>query len=105
MQSLFNGELITLTIEECIAENDMCVINEGNCPTFQKRDYKSILHLTLATHNIKSKIAHWEVSDKESLNDHNYIIFEIADQPKAKKINSKEGGKWKKLELAIQQKS
>ena len=67
------GEVVT----EWIAEHDLIVKNVGGKPTFQRQDYGSILDLTIATTGISSKIVNWEVSDKESLSDHNYIIFEV----------------------------
>lgn len=51
----------------------------GNDP-IQRRDYASILDLTLATSDIKNKIVHWKVSEDESLSDHNYIIFKLSDK-------------------------
>lgn len=67
-------------LTEWMAENDLICVNEGNAPTFHRNEYSSILDLTLTTDDNKNKIAKWEVSDKETLSDHNYIIFEVTDK-------------------------
>lgn len=68
------------TVTNWMAENGLIIGNVGNRPTFQRREYTSILDLTICTENINNMIQNWQVSDKESLSDHNYIIFEIASQ-------------------------
>ncbi|KAK9737990.1 Endonuclease-reverse transcriptase [Popillia japonica] len=63
-------------ITEWLAANDITVANEGQSPTFQRRDQPSIVDLSL-TNDMKPQITKWHVSDKESLSDHNYILFDI----------------------------
>lgn len=89
------GQIIT----EWIAENDLVIVNKGKKPTFQRREYSSILDLTLATHGINSKIVKWEVSDRESLSDHNYIIYEVLEEKtlSGQKQQMSEGWQVKKL--------
>lgn len=67
---------------EWIAENNLMVINQGNNPTFRRGEYSSTLDLTLATDHIGRKITEWEVSEIESLSDHNYIIFSLSEAEK-----------------------
>ena len=81
------GELIC----DWIAQNDMAMVNKGSSPTFQRQDYSSILDLTIATSNLVPDIASWCVGDKESLSDHNYVIFDIA----VKKPNQRQAGQTK----------
>lgn len=90
------GQLVT----EWIAENDLVVVNVGAKPTFRRREYSSILDLTLATADVKDRILNWDVSDFESLSDHNYIVFDVADKkPLPRKRKSKiEGWQVKKLD-------
>lgn len=90
------GQVIT----EWIAENDLVVINKGNKPTFQRREYSSVLDLTLATADVMNRVTNWEVSDLESLSDHNYIIFEVAEEtpPPRQRIIKNEGWQVKKLD-------
>lgn len=66
-------------VSEWIAANDFVVINQGNEPTFERHDYSAILDLTIATSNMSSDIFRWEVSDKESLSDHNFIVFQVTE--------------------------
>lgn len=53
------------------------IVKEGTTPTFQSLNYGSILDITLVTENLRSKISQWEVSERESLSDHNYIMFDV----------------------------
>lgn len=69
------GQLVT----EWLAANDLIIVNQGDKPTFLRRDYSSILDLTVVTADIKTNIVSWEVSDRETLSDHNYIVFDIRD--------------------------
>lgn len=66
-------------VTEWIATNDLVIVNQGLRPTFQRQDYGSILDLTIVTENVRSNIMEWEVSEKETLSDHNYIIFNVEE--------------------------
>lgn len=70
------GQLVT----EWIAANDFLIVNQGNTPTFERNNYTAILDLTIATASIGASVTKWEVSDKESLSDHNFIVFETAER-------------------------
>lgn len=70
------GELVA----EWLAENDLIIVNEGTKPTFRRKEYSTILDLTVATEKIRANITKWEVSDEESLSDHSYIVFEISHE-------------------------
>lgn len=63
-------------INECVVENDFVLVNQGEKPTFLRRNYGSMLDLTIVTQNMRSSVAHWEVMDEESLSDHNYVFFD-----------------------------
>lgn len=67
-------------MEEWIAQMDLCILNEGDKPTFQCENYESILDLTLATHDVKREINEWKVLGEESLSDHNFIVVSIEKQ-------------------------
>ncbi|KAJ8966142.1 hypothetical protein NQ314_003721 [Rhamnusium bicolor] len=70
------GEIIT----EWAAQNDLVILNQGNKPTFRRGDYTAILDLTIATQDIRNKVTKWEVLDRESLSDHEYIYFEVTEE-------------------------
>lgn len=72
------GQLVT----ELLASKDLVVVNQGIRPTFERGDASSIIDLTLADQEIARKITGWEVWDKESLSDHNYIHFTLLPHPK-----------------------
>lgn len=67
------GQIVT----EWMAANNLIIANQGDAPTFQIQGYTSILDLTISTENIASRIVNWQVIDKETLSDHNYIAFEV----------------------------
>lgn len=72
------GQLVT----ELLARKDLVVVNQGDKPTFERGESFSIIDLTLADHELARKITGWEVWDKESLSDHNYIYFALLPHPK-----------------------
>lgn len=79
-------------VADWIAENDLVIVNTGVKPTFHRREYSSILDLTLCTADIRNYISGWEVSDRESLSDHSYIMFDILPRkqgPKQAKCRDK----------------
>lgn len=65
------------TVTEWMAANDLTIANQGKKPTFHVQGYSSILDLTIATSNVINSIVNWDVSDKETLSDHNYITFDV----------------------------
>ena len=65
---------------EWIAQHDLVILNRGDKPTFEIQGYGSVLDLTLATPDIAINILKWEVSDNESLSDHNYLVFEVHEK-------------------------
>lgn len=67
-------------VGDWIAQNNLAVVNKGEEPTFQRRDCTSIIDITLATTDAICLITHWEVSHKESLSDHKYIMFEVTEK-------------------------
>ncbi|KAJ8928716.1 hypothetical protein NQ314_018681 [Rhamnusium bicolor] len=85
-------------LTEWMAENDLICVNEGSAPTFHRNEYSSILDLTLTTDNNKNKVTKWEVSDKETLSDHNYIIFEVTDKQQ-KRCNVTQNKGWQMTSL------
>lgn len=90
------GEIIC----DWIAQNDMAIVNRGNTPTFHRQDYSSILDLTIATSNLVPDIESWYVSDKVSLSDHSYLIFNIADKKtERREIQQSKGWQVRKLDL------
>lgn len=60
-----------------IVTNNLVIVNHGESPPFKRRDYTSILDLTISTENLKQSITEWKVMEDESLSDHNYIFIRI----------------------------
>lgn len=96
---LENTDRRGVIVTEWIAANDLVVMNEGNKPTFQRRDYSSILDLTLATTNMRAKITNWHVSDNESLSDHNYIVFDVEEEVPPQSQRTTRIGGWQVRKL------
>ncbi|KAJ8928985.1 hypothetical protein NQ314_018377 [Rhamnusium bicolor] len=74
-------------LTEWIAQLDLAIPNVGDAPTFVRQDCGSILDLSLGTADIRRQIVNWEVSEKETLSDHKYIIFDVQEEkgiPKAR---------------------
>lgn len=95
------GQILT----EWISQHDLYVKNVGKMPTFQRREYGSILDLTLASEKISKKIANWEVSEKESLSDHNYVVFEVLETLVKKRKQPRRGWNSRKIDEERQQKA
>lgn len=89
------GQIMT----EWIAENNLIVANKGDRPTFQRLNCSSILDLTIVTEDVNRNIRHWEVSEAESLSDHNFIIFEVTDTKQFPQILSRSRLGWQLRKL------
>lgn len=69
-------------MEEWIAKLNLIVANRGNKPTFERREQRSNIDITLFSENLTNRIKNWAVlTDLESLSDHKFIVFDIL--PKA----------------------
>jgi ribonuclease HI len=67
------GELLL----EFLMTNNLCILNQGNEPTFVTSNRSEVLDLSFCTQFIESKIANWCVTDEITLSDHRLIYFEI----------------------------
>jgi ABC-type lipopolysaccharide export system ATPase subunit len=55
------------------------ILNKGNEPTFVISNRKEVIDWTLVTAKIGYLVTNWHVSDKISLSDHRYIVFQVDD--------------------------
>lgn len=93
-ETLFGGDLNAKTpmigsrstngrgniLEEWLCSNNLVVLNQGEVPTFVRRDQKSIIDFTCAPVTLAHKIRDWRVeSDLENLSDHQTISFQISE--------------------------
>ncbi|KAJ8958967.1 hypothetical protein NQ314_006331 [Rhamnusium bicolor] len=86
-------------LTEWIAQLDLAILNVGDAPTFVRQDYGSILDLSLGTADIGRKIVYWEVSVKETLSDHKYIIFEVQEEKGTPKTRQQRYQGWNTRKL------
>ena len=70
------GEVIT----EWAAEHDLVVKNVGDKRSFERKGYGSILDLIITTVDISKRFDGWKFSDKESLSDHRYVMFNVREK-------------------------
>ncbi len=68
-------------LEERIALHNLCVLNEGQTPTFVSPLGSTVIDVTLCTSNIYSDIYSWHVIDEDEFSDHRRIEFFIDDTP------------------------
>ncbi|RLU25667.1 hypothetical protein DMN91_001824 [Ooceraea biroi] len=65
-------------VEEWAAGLNLCLLNEGNTPTFEHGRGDSIIDLTWCTTNLIDKISGWRVAEEiETLSDHKIIVFDL----------------------------
>ncbi|KAJ8971162.1 hypothetical protein NQ317_006549, partial [Molorchus minor] len=78
----------------CYEDLDTAIkVLDRDAPTFQRGDYTSILDLTISTADISRKITNWRVLENESLSDHNYIVFDVAEaMPLTKRVKARDLG-------------
>ena len=62
--------------EDFIIENDFCIENKGNIPTFQSSRYSSFIDVTLSR-DMGGTIREWRVSEEFNASDHNTITYSI----------------------------
>jgi hypothetical protein len=56
---------------------NLSILNKGNEPTVVITNRKEVIDLTLGTDKIGDLVTNWHVSDKISLSDHRYIVFQV----------------------------
>lgn len=66
-------------LAEWLAEEDLIVLNQGNAPTFRRREYQSYIDVTFCTQKIAKQVINWKVLEEESLSFHQHIVFEMAE--------------------------
>lgn len=60
-----------------IIENNLAILNKGSEPTFETRNRKEVLDITLCTRSKNIQISDWKVVKEISFSDHKYIEFKI----------------------------
>jgi len=55
------------------------ILNKGNEPTLVIRNSEELIDLALCTDKMGDLVTNWHVSDKLSLSDHKYRIFQVCD--------------------------
>ena len=70
-------------MEDFILENNLHILNEGQCPTFKTTRAATIIDVTLANQLAMQTICfnNWHVEERESLSDHKYISLQCASHP------------------------
>lgn len=61
-----------------LCEHDLCILNRGSMPTFQNATRSEVLDLTVGCRRVERIVADWQVSEEESLSDHNHIMFNLS---------------------------
>ncbi|KAG5863358.1 hypothetical protein JTB14_028553 [Gonioctena quinquepunctata] len=56
---------------------NLSILNDGEKPTFFRRQTESHIDITCLTHNIQKIIRDWQVLEDETLTDHLYIYFSL----------------------------
>lgn len=88
------GDVVT----EWMSTNNLVLLNQVGKPTFERRGYTSTLDLTISTEDIEPRLTKWEVSEKESMSDHRFIIFNISQTVIKPPETSKTGWQVSKLD-------
>lgn len=79
-------------LEEWMAENDLCVLNVGNTPTFQRNESESIIDLSIINTKYTNWITDWHVMEEESLSLHAYVTFQFKVPNAIKNTNTTKRG-------------
>nr|CAI5854608.1 unnamed protein product [Callosobruchus analis] len=69
-------------LTEWLASLNYVVINQGDTPTFQRRQSASYIDVIIASHNVAGYITKWVVLDNETMSDHRHIYFETTHKTK-----------------------
>lgn len=59
-----------------LLNEEACVLNEGDSPTFCSNGREEVLDITICSPSLVHLIHNWHVSDDPSLSDHNHIRFD-----------------------------
>ena len=66
-----------MIVEEASLIYNLCVLNEGSCPTYQRANASSIIDVCFGSNDIAKQVTNWHVSDYATFSDHNRIEFQL----------------------------
>lgn len=75
-------------LADLIGELEMCVLNQGNQPTFVRGQSSSIIDITFASPKVAQCVKGWHVHEDAPLGDHLPIVFAL--QPQRNRANEGE---------------
>jgi hypothetical protein len=79
-------------LKEFVASNQLHIINEDSTrTTFQSSRGKSNIDITITNNQMLADIKNWQISEEESVSDHNIIKFNIKLDRDETKINNSPG--------------
>jgi hypothetical protein len=64
-------------METLLFKYELCVLNEGNSPTFETRQAASCIYITVATPALASLVNKWTVQNEMHMSDHHLITMEL----------------------------
>lgn len=79
-----------ILLGEWMDEGDLEVANSGTTPTFERRQQRS--HIDVTMHNLHIRIENWRVTDEENLSDHNSIRYEVDSNQPTREIRTRAKG-------------
>lgn len=84
------------TVMEWINSEDLCILNKGNIPTFERTNGSSFIDITVCTPGIERLIEKWCISKEENLSYHKNIYVNIKEnkakeEPLTRNENQKKG--------------
>jgi hypothetical protein len=83
-------------MESLLFKYELCVLNEGNSPTFQTRQAATCIDITVATPALASLVTKWTVQNEMHKSDHHLITMELLLRPD--KMPLRKGRKLKKAD-------
>jgi hypothetical protein len=64
-------------VEEILFQHNLCLLNEGNDPTFETSRAATCIDITVASPALTSLVTKWKVQTEMHLSDHNLITAQL----------------------------
>jgi hypothetical protein len=68
-------------VEEILFEHGLCLLNKGNCPTFETARAATIIDITVASPALATLMSNWKVQQEMHLSDNHLFTVNLKVQP------------------------
>jgi hypothetical protein len=92
-------------LDKVLFQNGLCVLNEGNRPTFETSRAAACIYIAVATPALASLVTKWKMCDQMHLSDHHLIDMTLQvtpDRMPLRQVRNLKMANWDEFKLSIE---